>query len=336
MAARMSWKKPPPLVVLGGTETYLRDREIKNAIRLTAQSGRQVIRATTEAEVIDALNLTSTFGTPCLILVPIEAVSKGTLVREHREKPQEGACILIVVDGDLEEEKYPLLKEVHGAYQVGHSKPTSKKGLHDLAIKFCLSEADSLTGKEKSLDSNLAEALVRAVGTDLGTLSMELVKISALVRASGASCILLEHVKSLVRASTEIDLEPLREALKARDPKRVSAALERIKRNSPEDPIMLLLRAKGGPADLVLKWLRTALLLERGATPTEIASRTGTPEWAVQKELIPAAQRWGVKDLRRLVGDLSKADRGVLMGDPSPWISFESALLLGCIGYEVQ
>ena len=129
-----------------------------------------------------------------------------------------------------------------------------------------------------------------------------------------------------------MDIEPLREGLRLRNAKKVAEAMDRIRRTSPTDPVMLLLRGKGGPADLILTWLRCVLLMKKGAGEGEIAARLGVPEWAVSRDLIPAARRWDVKTLRWLVGELARVDRGVLRGSPSPWVACETALLLGCAG----
>jgi hypothetical protein len=107
--------------------------------------------------------------------------------------------------------------------------------------------------------------------------------------------------------------------------------MDRLRRNADKDPLMLLLRAKGGVADLAINWYRAALLLERGATALEIAGRMSVPEWIVDKDLLPAARRWGASRLRDLIENLAIADRGVQLGAPSPITSCEAALLLGCL-----
>ena len=44
----------------------------------------------------------------------------------------------------------------------------------------------------------------------------------------------------------------------------MAKALSRMHRKAASDPTMLLLRARGGPADLAYRWLQAAMLLERG------------------------------------------------------------------------
>jgi DNA polymerase III delta subunit len=329
--AHMSWKNPPPAVVIGGTEGFLVGREIRKAVLVTELSGRRVVRAESDAEAVDAMTMADTFGDACLILIPLSEVSVET-IREIKGNQPHKTGLLIHHDGALNENSHPALTEVHAGFQVKHNTPKSKKDQEKLAVRFARAEADSLMGEKKALEQNLAEALVKNVGTDLGVLSFEIAKMAAMARSEGSTSITLAHIRALIRGSSEIDMESVRVAMKARDPAKMAAALNRIRRNAPEDPVMLLLRARGGPADIALTWLRAALLLEKGASVEEVASRIGVPEWATKRDVVPAVQRWGAPALRDLVSRLSWVDRGVLLGSPSPWVSCESALLIGCSG----
>lgn len=327
---KLTWKNPAPVVVIGGTEAFLVGREVRNAVLVTERSGRLVVWADSDGEVNDALTVADTFGEAALIVVNGGKVSVETL--EHLKENQPAKTgLLIRIDGRLDEKKFPELGAVHKGFQVSHTAPTKKKDKRNLAVRFAKAEAGSLLGKG-SLGSDLAEALVKAVGDDLGVISFEIAKVAALARSEESDVITVTHLRALVRPSSDIDLQPLREAMMSRSRPLVAAALDRIRRTNSADPTRLMLYGRGSPSDLALKWLRAAVLLESGATSIEIAARTGTPEWAVKRDVIPAAKRWGASALRDLVKRLSRADRGLLLGDPSAWISCETALLLGCLG----
>lgn len=329
--ATVNWAKPPPMFLIGGTENFFRDRMVRKVIRASEIAKHEVVRAGSTGDIIDTLSMASNFGGAFLIVAPGKTVTSD-LLKSIKKAPVPGCCLLIVVDEALNEKKFPFMEEVHGAFQVEYERSTDRRGRHEQAVKFVQAEAASLLGRKDALSDKLAEALVNNAGEDLGTLSYEIAKMAAQARFDGRDEISLECIRGLIRASSDIDLGPLREALKARDGARVAVALDRIRRTAGTDPVMLLLRGKGGPADLAMKWLRTALLVEKGASTQEIATRTSTPEWAVSKDLIPAAKRWGVAPLRALVRDLARVDRGSLLGAPSPWSSCEAALLLGCLG----
>lgn len=329
--SKRSWKNPPPLVAIGGDEHFLRGREIRKAVLQTVQDGRTVIWAEKDSEVVDALTMAATFGEASLIIIPGGVLEIET-AREFKANPTPKTCILLTFDGPFDPEKTPILTEVHGASQVQFIIPKTKKDHKAFVVRFVKAEASEQLGVKEGLSTKLAEAIIGVVGNDLGTLYHELLKITALARSRGAPEIQIEHVKSLIRASTEVNLDGLRDALRRRDGAGVAKEMDRIYRLAPTEPTMLLLRGRGGPADLALKWLRTAVLLENGAQPSEIASRISSPEWIVTNDLIPGAQRWGSTRLRELVANLAHADRSVKFGAPSPWLALESALLIGCSG----
>ncbi len=327
--SRMSWKNPPPCIVIGGDEDLLRVREINKAVLVTQQSGRPVISAASDSDVVDALTSASTFGESCLILCPLEKISPETVQDVKKNQPPQ-TCLLLVHEGELDEKKFPALAEIHGGFRISHMRPTSKKGLKSLAVRFARKEAEDLLGGNKeALPEKLAEALVDAVGTELGVLAFEIQKASAMVRFEGGQSISSEHLKKLLRPSAEIDLAPMREALRNRDGKKLAQALDRIQKASSQDPVMLLLRGKGGPADLAVTWLRAALFLKRGGTSSEISQRLGVPDWSVP-DILAALKNWNVSSLRSLIRELAQVDSSVLRGAPNSWLALQSQLLLFC------
>lgn len=325
-----SWKSPPALVVIGGTEDYLRDREVRNAKLVASSAGLDVISADDDAEAVDALTSAGTFGTSCLVIIGAKEVHPETVL-DLKKNPVKGSGLLIVVPGTLDEKKFPSIAPVHGGYRMEHARPTTKKGLRTLAMRFAQAEADRLVGGKGCLPERLAEALVGAAGHDLGVVSFEIQKMAALARSRGEDSITLDMVKDLLRASSEIDMGPLRDALRARNPKRMAAELSRVRRRAPEDPVMLMLRARGGPADLAVAWLQVSLLLEKKKPLSEISSRLGIPTWSLERDHVVAAKAWTIPALRKLIGDLAWVDSRTLKGAPAPWAAFEGALLSACL-----
>jgi len=327
--SRMSWKNPPACIVLGGDEDLLRGRELHKATLVTQQSGRPVIWAASDSEVVDTLTSASTFGESCLIICALDKISLET-VQEVKKNPPPLTCLLVLHEGELDEKKFPALAEVHGGFRISHMRPTSKKGLKSLAVRFARKEAEDLLGGNKeALDEKLAEALVDAVGSELGVVAFEISKATAMVRFEGGTKISSDHLKKLLRASSEIDLAPMREALRNRDGKKLAVSLDRIQRVTTQDPVMLLLRGKGGPADLAVTWLRVALFLKKGGTQTDVSQRLGIPDWSVPDVML-ALKNWDVSTLRRLVRELAAVDLSVLRGAPNPWYALQSQLLLFC------
>ena len=322
---KMSWAKPPPLVAIGGTEEYLRNREVRNAALQTRKFGRSVVWAESDSEAVDALTSAETFGDPCLVIIDALHISPDT-AQDLRENPH-GSCILLVVDGDLNDSKIPALSHVHGAYRVEYTQPKFRKDKAKLAAKFARAEANSLLGKD-SLPQPLAEALVRAAGSDLGVISYEVKKAAAFARAEGLVEIDKTMIQKLIKPTNSVDMGGVIAALRRRDQKTLSKELDKIRRFSTSDPVMLLLRAPTGPARQTHLWLKASYL--KRLPSKDMASRLGISEWAVNQDLLPTLKAWSTKDLRKLLGRLAAVDRGVFLGAPSPWDALEAALLSSC------
>lgn len=328
---RIAWasKGPPPLMMLSGDNRFIRRRAVRHLIGQAHKAGYEITYATSDGEVIDAITMGTTFGQPTLIVVAPSDLSVETAEALIEDKPKK-VGIIIEAEGPVDEKKLPVAALVHGAYQTTFGIPKKRKDLTGMASKFVRHEADTLLGKKGSIEKKVAEAVVRSVGTDFGMLSYEMVKVTALVRSRGGDKITVADLQQTLHASAASDMQPLRESLARADEGGTAKALSKIRQKSVSDPTMLLLRARGGPADLAYQWLRASLLLEKGLDARGIASDLGIPEWAATRDVIPAAKKWGQQNLARLVHNLSITDRGVLSGIPSPWVSCEATLLHAC------
>jgi len=324
-----SWSAPPPLVSISGSEAFLWNRELQVACREAAKAGRRIVRVEDShptPEVEDALSCALTFGESLLVVVRHGAKLDPGVVEDHVASGVE-STLLLLHEGDLKK-KAPSLshpKLVHLPFE----RPGSRKDRKALAIRFASYEAQRLL-PGSTLGTKLATGLVGAVGTDLGMVSQEVLKASALAKARGDSEISVEHLRGTVRKSAEMDLQPLAKALGAAQATQTVKALYQIKGSISGDPLMLLLRARGGPGHLAMEWLAASYLLENTKDPQEIAERLGTPRWAVERDVIPAARRWGTANLRLLVHGLARVEAAVLRGSPAPWVALVSVLAEGC------
>jgi len=320
----VNWKKPPAVSVVGGNEFFLREREIRRAV-LIASAKNKVVFAEDDAEVVDALTVASTFGEATFVVVDSKSVEEDTIIQILSDPPQK-AHLLVRLSQPFKGSKWSPLPHLHASHVIEFNTPTTYKGKVELAVRFCKAEAKVL-GKD-ALPLKLAKALVKAVGVDLGTLHYEMVKAVSLCRFYKRNQITAQDLRDTLKPSFDVNIAPLKEAMVLKDRVKMLAALEKLKRASTSDPVMLILRAPSGPAHLAATWLHISLLLEKGATPASISSQLKIPEWVLTKETIPACKRWKKQSLRRLVGDLARIDRGVFQGSPSPWIACVNSLLL--------
>jgi len=330
---KIAWatKGPPRVMLVSGTDDFLRGRWVRQVITDAHRHGYDVVQAADEGDVVSTVTMAGTFGTKTLVVAPADKISVET-VEEHVGSGPDNVSILLEIPGLKDDKKYPAICPVHEGYRINFDVPASKKDLESRAVQFVRVEAARVLGaKDSKMDARLATSVVRGVGTDLGVLAHEVLKYAGHAKARGASAIEVEDVRAMIRGSAEADIQPVRDALSRADAKGMAKALDRVRSKSVGgDPTMLLLRARGGPADLALQWLRVALLLDKGAGASQIASQVGVPEWAVQRDIVPTVRRWGKTNLTNLVQNLAAADRAALRGAPSPWIAVEAALLDGC------
>ena len=325
----ISWDKPPLALAVAGDDRFLRRRTLQHATTDAFQAGYEIIHAGSDGEVIAALSMTAAFGQPTLILVDADKVDLETVKTHLADKPKQ-VCIAMEVDGSVDAKKHPAVALVKKKYLINYPIPARKTDQESRATKFLQMETHRLMSNPEALSADLAKAMISVLGVDLGVLALEASKDTALVRSQGGKTITARDVKAVVKGHTGVEMQPLRDALALGHTKKMAKALAVIRRKSASDPTMLLLRSRGGPADLAYQWLQVSLLLKRGKTSAEIATLVGSPSWRVERSLIPAAKRWGTRNLVRLVRDLAHADRGVLRGVPSPWVACEAALLKGC------
>ena len=264
---------------------------------------------------------------PTLIVLPATAL-KAQEVEPLVSKKKSPVTFLLVVDGELDEKKIPSIVPVHGANRLSFSKPKTRKAQHTAAVGFARKEADNILQSKDVLSPKLASALVKVVGTDLGLVHHEVLKVCTLARSRGVSPITADLMKSTLYRPSGIAMGPVRDALAASDPVAMMKALDRLKAGV-SDPVMLLLRAKGAPGRLASMWLQICSLIEEGSSEEEISQRLNIPVWAVKKEVV-AAKRWGSRRLSKLLVSLAEVERGVFSGSPSPWVSCVSTLVGSC------
>ena len=322
----ISWINPPPIVIIGGTEEYLVHREIQQAIYTAESSGLRTEKADSDSDAIDLLTSAGTFGDPCLIHINIKDLDIET-AKDLLGNPIDRTGLLVECRGSLEKKKYPIIDLVHGAYIREHQQPTRKKDREKLAVRFLMHECSRLLGKKSVLNDKLASAIVKVVGVELGLLAFESVKFCSYAKYNGKEIIDKQVVMPLLKHSDDLDLDSLRTALKNRDETKLATSLYRIRKKSSSDPTMLLLRGRGGPADLAYTWLLVKKLQASGKSLKEISSRTGISDWILKSDTFPTLKRWPEQKIKKLLFGLAECERSIFQGSPSPWTYCETVLL---------
>lgn len=188
------------------------------------------------------------------------------------------------------------------------------------AVKFVQEEI--LEFGKRFEHPSLPGAIVEKVGTDLGVLHYELAKMAMLADGDVVS---IKNVKEALAALAEASIQPVIKALSTRNKKKLAKTLDRMKTTSRSDPTMRTARILGGKA---MQWFQAAALAELPAAVA--AEELGLNAWHFQKNILPAALRWGQQDLVKLIKALAASERAVQDGHVSPWVGLVARLMEVC------
>lgn len=340
-----SWKSPPPVIIVSGSDDYLRSREIRRALQAAASAGRTVVpvpcgdsNALREALTADALYDQSWL----VVLEGAQIRRKSSDEDEVGAWTEDDIALLAVHHQEGDASDFAIL--VHEPRDAGAKTFAGRLSAHEPKIKHIAFTAPKpweaeahgadffrkeVANLDKEVAVALAEAMVRLVGTDLGVLSFEARKVCAFVDSEGkgrAEVTAADLRETVARLGTD-DWNPLVDAVGAADQKKIGVALAEI-RSGP-------LGARGPVVCCavlcthVVKWLRAAAILADGAPASEAASRLGIKDWTFQRQIAPPVTRWGVANLRNLYRHLVSAERGS-KGSVHPWTGLEAHLLTAC------
>jgi len=297
-------------MVLAGSEDFLRDREKQRMIQAAWSNGYQVIHASDQNQVDDEISQVGVIA-----IDPLLIVAQGWKPDFSDDVP-DNVSYLVVLDGD----KLPDLPKT--AKTSVYMRGATRRDRKQAAEKFCTLEAKR---HGLTIASGLEEAIVNLTGDDLGVVAWEIFKVAALARAKSTVQITSELISQTIRmAVTTPDLSALVESLGNRDGKTLARTLARF--GHGDDPTMLLLRAKGGPVDAILTWLRICDASQQDAD--YLANVLGVHAWQLKNRDLPAVKRWGKERLRGLLKALAEIERAIVEGRcPNPWLACQSVFL---------
>ena len=321
------WKEPPPVVVLSGTHSYLRMRELREAVAMADVQGRTVeyVQGDDHEEISRILSSTGVFfKEDVLVVVENPEKTDAAMVLQHHESEDNAVVLLLHQDGAVKA-KSPLgkiAKALPPNFVAKFEKPKPWEE-DEHATKFCVTEARRM---KLTLEDRLAGAIVQNVGADLGMLAFEIQKLGWLLAAEGESVVTPLHVKHTIAAFGELGPRPVVEAMERRDLSGVARALANMRRTHAGNLGGATLRACGFLGSSARNWLHVAALLATGASQERIAERINLHPFVVRKTLVPVAKRWGQGRLTSLIKSIALVERSVRSGHVSPWIEFECAL----------
>jgi DNA polymerase III delta subunit len=330
VARKGGWHNPPPLIVLSGNEGFLRHREYRKAVAAAQSTGRVIERVDgKDAEAVsDALE--PMFGEPSLVVVSNPAKVDLELMQAHQEEGDNTIAVLLVNEGKIR--KGSNLAKVSDLVAKRHRieflRPTQAHKVEDYVVKFIVTEAK---GHGLSISTDLAEALLKKVGSDFGILHFELMKVAAyLAYTEGGDRVTPGALKATMVRTGESSLVPLSKALGLASVKGVLREMTEIKRNSPEAEGSVVLQTCGFLGKSTVKWLHAAALEADGAGVDEAASRVSIHPYVYKSYILPVAKLWGKARLSALLRKITRAEVAVKAGHIAPWTELEAGLVASC------
>lgn len=317
----------PSVLAVSGGQDLLRLRFLRNVVETQRAAGWDVVEIDGEdaLAVRDALDGGGGLFDQAKTLAVVSNPNKVNLdlLQAHHEAKDYETTLLLHIEGEPDgRTKFgKFVKKTLIKVHKGFSKPDEWEE-PEVATAFVIEEA-KLHGY--TIRPALARALVDRVGTDLGMLSFEMQKMALLAQATGAKAIDKEEVKGGMAPIAEAAVGPIIEALAARNRKRLSKALDRVRRTSKYDPTMRVCRFLGST---VLKWVQAAHL--ENLPPKAAATELGLNPWYFENKILPPARRWGKQGTVQLATDLAASERAVLNGAVSPWAVLSTRLLAAC------
>jgi DNA polymerase III delta subunit len=324
------------LIAVTGDESFLRRREVRKAVSTQSKNGWRIESA--DGEIPGSLDSAMTQNPfvgegsdKLLVIVQNPDKVDIEILRDHWANGDGDTVLIMEYDGNPSKAtKFgKLCDELAKNHRSFPALPEYKRG--PVAVDFCRDEARA---RGYTLPAELAEGIVnpRVCGTDLGVLSFEVQKICMLAHLDGVTEIGPKQVQGAIAPMNETPATEVQDALLKKQKDRLVRALNRVKKTSHDDPIMLLLRVLGNSATT---GLIIADALKRKASVSDIVDQLSTGEkkmnaWMVENILIPPVRKWKVSEFAKLIRALAEVERAVLNGAISPWVTLCIRLMEVC------
>ena len=317
----------PPLLVVYGTDDFRRERFLRSVVGKNVKDGWAISHVdvgtpSAEGAVGDILSTVGVlFSQPTLcVLRKPEKASEGLvkLLKVHAGESGEPMVVFLLVY-ETDKPSGHLWDLVPKSAHKGFPLPAFYK-MEEAAVSFVAEEARGF-----KVDTNLATALVRKVGTDFGVLSFEVSKIVTLARSLGVTVVTPEMVKQAMAPLSESDGSGVLDALAFKSTPKVARELEAFRKSKGGDPTIELCGRVLSPS--LLRWLQAAHFHASGLSPTVAAGRLSANPWYWENKVLPPARAWGVPGLAKLLSVVAQSQEAVFRGSICPWVVLESGLL---------
>lgn len=246
------------------------------------------------------------------------------LLLEHSKEGSNDIAVLVHHADDVVPDSM-VGKIVAGIPKTQHlTYPAPKTwDMKKYAISFLQAE---IKRHGKTMPEVLVEGVVQQVGTDIGLLALEVLKISTLLDWDGRTEVTRADLVGMLATFGLKDQDALRDAIGLKDERRVISALSKIRNGAEGD---MFAKISASMSRSIVQWLYAAALRESGVPDDEAAVQVGLHPYPYKKDVLPPAIRWG----RKALVDLLRAVTSVAVrkGFANPWVALEGVLILACV-----
>jgi DNA polymerase III delta subunit len=305
--------------MVGGTDAFNRRRLVQRVVEMRQKDGWEVVPVDgSESDALDSVfAMSMMFAESRLVIISKPEKLDPALVLEQLNSPDPKLTFLLVTE--LEKPEGPVFDSIPKTHRSVFNLPPFYK-MEEYAANFAVKEAKA---KGNVLKEDLALALVRKVGSDLGVISFEIQKICLLMEP-GAEIDALT-LRETLAALSETDGTSIIEAIGYKNEKRLAVELAKYQESRGGDPTIELCGRVLTPT--IVRWLQAAHLHEAGMAPAAAAGAAGQNPWYWENKILPLARAWKVSGCARLIRIIAKAQTLVFQGSTSPFAYLESALL---------
>lgn len=228
----------------------------------------------------------------------------------------EYTTLLVEIDGNIKENsKLGAWVKKNGSSHSKFEKPP-KWDLEEYSGKFVLAE---FVNSKKSCPTDIANAIVQRIGTDLGTLAFEVSKV--IIVMGDQTKVLPDHVKDTLAPTNSSNVSNLLDSVSRGNLAQTVRNLNRLS-ECKTDETMHVARVLGMQA---VKWYTSLLAFQKDGI--EAYNGLGLSKWYFENKLLPAGRRWGETGLKKLIRSMAESERAVLDGAVNPFSLMTASLL---------
>lgn len=304
----MAYRFTTPIVVSFGEEGFFLDHDFN---QFRDQPQRTVVALDgadlTDEELVSicstiSVDLDDPANTKPRVVVVDDAhkfkAEKAMKAYVEGKAPDDYGCVLALI---FRSEKLPSFWAKQGSkVTVREHKKLKTWDNNNEVIRWLLEEAKRL---KLSLDAKMAAGMFQIAGDDLYRLSSELRKLLLLV-GPGVP-VTVDHLKLVLSPGTTAEPWTVAEAAFAKNPKKAINALSSLYRYSTDDPSIPVMGAMMRQAE---KLLVARSMMDRGASPEDVAARLGMHPFRFKMSLLPHVEKHTQRGLTLAMQNLCKLD----------------------------